>query len=874
MPDYRRYIAACLFLNLLAHAAIFLEFGPPPFKAGALFFIVTGPGLLVTPLMLARDRQVQAWPERVLLGLAAGAALFPLVMLFLSYLPGPLSLLQVLAAFDLLTAGAALWGWLWVPRHAGNAGRLLTGPGYGKPSPRGTRPVWTLWPTLALLSVLLLTAYFRLANLGYAELQGDEAKVVLHAIAALQGDEDVLFVHRRGPADVLAPALVATLDTPLTESLLRLPFALISIVVVGILFLLGQAVRSTMTGWLAGLLLAGEGLFVAFARIVQYQAFIHLSAAGTLYLLFLLYRAVEEDRGVINRRLLRNYLLLAALFFSTGLLAHYEAVIVVFPAAYLLWRMVRNGLPPGELARGLIWPAMVSLAVTLAFYLPFFLDPRFQETVARYSEKVVGDFQAIFDHLALLLERGSFYNFYLSFWLMLALLGFYPLQAYWRDARAGRRIIGIVGMLALWAAMARVLLSPVPESMATPLLVGVFLLVALFAPKATTGERMLWLWLGPAMFLSLFLIRDPNLHFYIFFAPWALLVAIVLDGGWLALRGALPLRAAQALAGALVLLFLLPRLAYAHQLFIRHDVEIQRNWPTQAALPGWMEGSDPAGHPIFGFPHNSGWKTVGMLYDAGVLQGSYNTNIRDWIGAWYTRSAELCEENPDWVILETVERPEDQAELREAMGDRYVKRGEIYVGDRLGIELYGRNHEHVEPPVRYQAEEYAAAFDQDLADPDLHPVVPELDPDLDPVYYRFGDELALTGYRLYRDEAQPGDALSLLLRWELLAAPEQDLVLFTQVLGDEARKLGQRDTAVACSEGPVTDWEAGDVAVGHYRIPLDAEAPAGEFPLIFGLYGREDGDRLPIFDGDGNLLGDMLNLSRITLLTPAVDSRW
>ncbi|MCB0047171.1 MAG: glycosyltransferase family 39 protein [Caldilineaceae bacterium] len=850
MLSLRRYEVICLALDLAAHLIMFGAIGPALVQAAALLYAVfVAPGLLLIGL-LPDDRLTAV--ERLLLGPAIGVALLPLVLLLLSYLPGPLTLAPILLAFDGIALAAAL---------------LVRRNGLDR-SGEAHLSLWTRRALLALLSVLALTAYFRLTNLHYAELQGDEAKVVLYAVSVIQGNEEALFLHRRGPADVLTSALMAVLNAPRTEVVFRLPFALISILVVGLLFLLAREIRNLSTAWLAGLLLAGEGLFIAFSRIVQYQAFIHLSAVGALYALWRLSQKVRTRRGAVSDGLLSGYLWPAALFFVAGLLAHYEAIIILPAAAYLLWRMTRDGLPPARLLRAMAGPAVFTVMAFIAFYAPFLLNPRFQSTAARYGKKVMGDFRTLFDHLPLFIERSGFYNFRPSVWAILIVLALYPLLVYPQQGRM--RAVSLVGSGAFLAALAGAALSltlfPPFRGPATAL----FLLTATFAPAIPVGERMLWLWFGSGFFLSVFLIRDPNLHFYIFLAPMLLLTAITLDRAWtrfIRLSGN-RIQALSMGAAAVLLALFLPRFVYAQFLFVDHVPEIQRTWSAQQALPRWLRGSNPAGHPIFGFPHQSGWKTVGVLYDTGILQGSYRTNVRDWVSAWYTRSAEYCEEASDWVILESVERPQERAELLADIGDHYVKRGEIYVGDRLGIELYGRNHGDPGPPVRYQAEAFSADFDARLANSDLHPAVEELSPPLEALAYRFGDKLELTGYDLYQTEVRPGQALSLLLRWEALASSSQDIALFAQVIGPEDRKLGQRDRDPACSHGPVREWAPGDVTVGHLRIPLDPAAPPGAYPLIIGLYDRQSGARLPIYAADGAYVGDALTLTEIRVVAP------
>jgi hypothetical protein len=53
-----------------------------------------------------------------------------------------------------------------------------------------------------------------------------------------------------------------------------------------------------------------------------------------------------------------------------------------------------------------------------------------------------------------------------------------------------------------------------------------------------------------------------------------------------------------------------------------------------------------------------------------------------------------------------------------------------------------------------------------------------------------------------------------------------------------------------------TDWQAGEVIVDPYRVPLAADAPAGEYSVHVGLYLLETLERLPVLNTAGQPLDD------------------
>ena len=92
---------------------------------------------------------------------------------------------------------------------------------------------------VGFLILLLVAGFLRFTNLGYAEFQGDEGRAVLRAAAVMQGYENALFLHRKGPVEILLPTLVYAMTGHLTEATARLPFALANLTGIIAIFVLG-----------------------------------------------------------------------------------------------------------------------------------------------------------------------------------------------------------------------------------------------------------------------------------------------------------------------------------------------------------------------------------------------------------------------------------------------------------------------------------------------------------------------------------------------------------------------------------------------------------------------------------------------------------
>ena len=128
-------------------------------------------------------------------------------------------------------------------------------------------------------------------------------------------------------------------------------------------------------------------------------------------------------------------------------------------------------------------------------------------------------------------------------------------------------------------------------------------------------------------------------------------------------------------------------------------------------------------------------------------------------------------------------------------------------------------------------------------------------PVVQPRAARFGDHVELLGYELSATAARPGDVLTLVTAWRLLA-PLPEASLFAHLTGP-----GQL-LAVADGLGaPGEAWVSGDVLLQLHSLTIPADAPPGEYPLVVGVYTRDDSRRLMTDEGR-----DSVNLTTVTVV--------
>lgn len=810
----------------------------------AAAFVVLGftPGLLLVTWLLARDRAL-TWGDRLLYAGAAGYALWIWGVLFFSYLPGPITQAGILAASDLASLLFSVLAVVSAARaRPADAQRTATG---------ANRWLW-----LGIVALVGVAFFFRFANLGYSEFQGDEAKVMLHAVAAIQGREDVLFDYRKGPTEIIIPAGLLAVTGGVDEGTARMPFALATVICLLAVFRFGWRLFGALAGWLGAMLLAVDGYLIGYPRIVQYPSLIFLMGVFTLLPLARL--AFPTRREAAADAPIFGYVLLSALFAAAGSVTHYEGALVTVPALYLVWLIWRRTDRRKPLVAALVTGGVLGGALLTAFYLPFIRHPAFTVTVDRLTSDVVGESAAIYNRLDLFVSNGIFYNTIVAFALFVAATVGAIALAVWRGRRYRLPLLlalGSAGVLAL-------LLAVQPGApLYAFLLTAIVLLTPIALPTTPHTERVIWLWFSISFLLTAFFLQDPNTHFYVFSIPWMMLCGLFLARLWRWILRTIPRPAAGLLGAGLLASAAILFGGYAYAFYILAPDEVVRHWDEQTVIPRWLMWGDPQEHALFGIPHYSGWREVDDLYADGALEGDYAASVRHWIPEWYIRHDAYCEESPRVVLIEKLERFDKQAELQAFMGEEFNLWGVVDAYGEPRIEIY--RDQAVDPAAVAHIDAPAAPRAPSTADFEV--VSTELLPPLSPSGVRFGAEIELVGYRLPRDVAQAGDKLPLTLAWRALKPLEHNYTLFVQVLGAADRKAGQLDTPPSCNAGPTHQWNAGEMALGYYEIPLFAGEAPGVYSLQVGLYENDTRDRLEVFAATGEPMGDALPIADITL---------
>ncbi len=846
----RNAFIAILISAVLAQLVLWLPLPLVAKSVAVLLFTGFLPGLLLVELWVGQSEAPPALGERLLYALAIGYGCMVIVMLGISYLPGGVKPWQTFLTFNLLLIILLTLTWWRRPTNDAHDSALR--------AQRAPAPSALL---IGLLSLLLVGSFFRFTNLGYAEFHGDEARAILRAAGVMQGYEDVLFLHKKGPAEILLPATIFSLTGHMDEASARLPFAIANLATLLAVFLLGWQLLGPLAGWVAALLLAFDGYLIAFARFVQYQSLVLLTSVLTV---LILYRLLRQPKA------LANYLSLAAALLATGILGHYEAAVAAAPAGFLFlvlaWQQRARW---SAVARALGLAAVMGGALLASFFVPFIRHPHFEATSSYFSGRMDSEAPMVFHNtLADFFRRSIVYNSTYAVLLMIALV---TLALVWAYLRGWDRKIGAVLSLAAVLVLALTfwrtewLKLGATDFIFAPF--GLAMLLIWVAPRLNLAERTLWLWFGAAMLTAFFLTATPRTHVYIFFVPWALLAGGVVAQGWDALAQMAGRPLAVGVGGAAAVLISAVFGTYAYWYFVYDRVEILRTWDKNRPAGYWTPFDAREVDSIYGFPLANGWKVIGDLYAKGVLQGDYETNQRYvWIPDWYTRGQHRCASTAQWYFAIDSLEPwaEDSQQITARVKSQGFKKwGVVELNNAQRLLIYQRTDDKTKKPLQsFRFDEYATAFNA-LAGPDLPLGYPVIENKIGhPLHINFDNRVWLEGYDLtYQAPLKPGDTFRLTLYWRAQQRFAQDYKVFNQSYYGNGTMVAQKDGYSVCDREPTTTWSPGKLITDVYDIPVADDAPAGVYPLYTGLYLEQTQARLPVLDAAGQAQGNQAHVT-------------
>jgi hypothetical protein len=222
-----------------------------------------------------------------------------------------------------------------------------------------------------------------------------------------------------------------------------------------------------------------------------------------------------------------------------------------------------------------------------------------------------------------------------------------------------------------------------------------------------------------------------------------------------------------------------------------------------------------------------------------------------WFDAQQSLPLPLEGSSATYVLL--LENPPQQALLERVSGIQQVETGH----DRFGRPVFEVYHwEMGALPVPDDRSPGIASWERTFEPGDPYGLRQSVD-----LPVNFGDTMFFLGHDRSSNDVGPGETLEVVLYWRLLQRPERHYSIFVHLLDAESRIVGEYD---ANTYGPKF-WRrgGGETLLGYYPLKVDPNAPPGEYQLEIGVYAPTTGERLPIYNAQGEMVADRLLLQPV-----------
>lgn len=124
---------------------------------------------------------------------------------------------------------------------------------------------------------------------------------------------------------------------------------------------------------------------------------------------------------------------------------------------------------------------------------------------------------------------------------------------------------------------------------------------------------------------------------------------------------------------------------------------------------------------------------------------------------------------------------------------------------------------------------------------------------LEDVQYVFDNGIEISGLLVEQDDS---DDLTLRFAWSTRARLSTELVQFIHLQSVEDDAYFAFDGLTFDGRYLMRDWVPGMVEIDDHQIQLDGDIPDGQYRLLTGLYDLQSGERLPVYDEQGEPLVD------------------
>ena len=540
-------------------------------------------------------------------------------------------------------------------------------------------PLWFLFFATA---VFIVGVYTRAEGIGYSNFQGDEVNTVDFMYQEHNGFVDYLLSQKRGPTQYIINKLNISIFGYINEFYIRLPYLFFALLAFITFYFLAKKVFNKPTALFTALILSINGLFIAFARITQYQSVMYFLVPFGVFTFIKAFRNPKSKALIIS-----------AMIMCLALFTHYDTLSVMpFFIVFFVMNFLREKSKDKKV---IIWylnrAALffgICIIPTLIFYIPMSQSDEFNRTSGYLTGRLFGGgFMPRTGHILGLI---SMYvpQFVLGGLYVLAILS--PLF-WWRkldginlkkfkisSKHLSYFYILLIGLNIFGTIFSLYPIKPRLSSLiVTSTAITIVALLTFFAKKVRIERVAILTWFLGAYSFYFFIMKDPRTHVYVVFIPGMILAGYTLYKLY-SLNVNKFYRVGYLATICLVLLYIT---GFNYKVFIE-------KWPEYPWFDKTYFGQAIYDIPkvrhkkidgVFGFNNYRAWAKVADYYKTGCLTGTFNSNEKNSITYFYMRTDQKRGDQfgfePNADILVVVEGPHswEYANNRNYVGYKLVK---------------------------------------------------------------------------------------------------------------------------------------------------------------------------------------------------------
>ena len=563
-------------------------------------------------------------------------------------------------------------------------------------------PAWFVYSAGALVTFGI---FVRAQGLGYSNFQGDEVNTVTFLYGMDQGVLAYLLEQKRGPIQYLLNIINVGIFGYHDEFWIRVPYLLFGIFALGTVFFMNRRIFGNLTAFFGLLLMSVNGLFIAFARITQYQSLMYFVIPIAI---FIFISAFEKEFISYKK------LAIAGLLTSFSLLVHYDTMSVMpfFISGFVAMAYRGNlGFKASiqKYYKAILLFFILVFVPALSYYIPFYNQSAFEDTTSGYLQgrlfggSVDGGLQGVLNLfmpgtalslklLRLYLPQEFIFLFFVLGFLGILVSGIIAFK---------KRIISILYLISVLVLFGFSWLSLYPIKPRASSLLVIFSAIAISA-LLVFNKRIDWkraaiiTWFLGAYSFYFFIMRDARTHVYVSMIPLFGIAGygfVYLNNFYRSLN--LVVRHLF-LVSTLMLFVFVSGINYVA--FANKNPEYP--WWDKSFGTYELYKIDRVRHKkiegVFGFNNNRGWDEVSELFQKGCLVGNFNSNEKNSITYFYTKfdqkklDAWELSFDSDNIIL--VEGPHSWMYYKQdQIPSDYVLVKTIYREDYPVSYIYGKN---------------------------------------------------------------------------------------------------------------------------------------------------------------------------------------